>query len=174
MENADPLLHSTMLRGLAHAPGLALGMVTLGSYASVLECHVLLVRAFIQGLYIYSVYVIFFFFADFAFSFSDGTPAPVSIDNRRSVHSNGSFVIRTVKAEDSGYYSCVASNNWGSDEIMLNLQVQGEFLLSSCRIVYTAPRTAVTHVATISKCTNSDLNLAPFLETLKQINQFIS
>ncbi|KAI4887789.1 hypothetical protein NFI96_025956, partial [Prochilodus magdalenae] len=55
---------------------------------------------------------------------NDGTPAPVSIDNRRSVHSNGSFVIRTVKAEDSGYYSCVASNNWGSDEIMLNLQVQ--------------------------------------------------
>uniref|UniRef100_A0A8C2E9E7 Cell adhesion molecule DSCAM n=1 Tax=Cyprinus carpio TaxID=7962 RepID=A0A8C2E9E7_CYPCA len=55
---------------------------------------------------------------------SNGTPAPVSIDGRRSAHSNGSFVIRTVKAEDSGYYRCVASNNWGSDEIMLNLQVQ--------------------------------------------------
>uniref|UniRef100_A0A8C2EBQ0 Cell adhesion molecule DSCAM n=1 Tax=Cyprinus carpio TaxID=7962 RepID=A0A8C2EBQ0_CYPCA len=54
----------------------------------------------------------------------NGTPAPVSIDGRRSAHSNGSFVIRTVKAEDSGYYRCVASNNWGSDEIMLNLQVQ--------------------------------------------------
>ncbi|KAL4647248.1 hypothetical protein GN956_G8521 [Arapaima gigas] len=55
---------------------------------------------------------------------SNGTPAPVQIDGRRSIHSNGSFVIRTVKAEDSGYYSCVASNSWGSDEIMLNLQVQ--------------------------------------------------
>uniref|UniRef100_A0A8B9HVW6 Down syndrome cell adhesion molecule b n=1 Tax=Astyanax mexicanus TaxID=7994 RepID=A0A8B9HVW6_ASTMX len=55
---------------------------------------------------------------------NNGTPAPVSVDNRRSVHTNGSFVIRTVKAEDSGFYSCVASNNWGSDEIMLNLQVQ--------------------------------------------------
>ncbi|KAA0701718.1 Down syndrome cell adhesion molecule -like protein [Triplophysa tibetana] len=55
---------------------------------------------------------------------NNGTPAPVSIDGRRSTHTNGSFVIRTVKAEDSGYYSCVASNNWGSDEIMLNLQVQ--------------------------------------------------
>uniref|UniRef100_A0A671KQD2 Cell adhesion molecule DSCAM n=1 Tax=Sinocyclocheilus anshuiensis TaxID=1608454 RepID=A0A671KQD2_9TELE len=55
---------------------------------------------------------------------NNGTPAPVSIDGRRSAHSNGSFVIRTVKAEDSGYYRCVASNNWGSDEIMLNLQVQ--------------------------------------------------
>lgn len=59
-------------------------------------------------------------------SFSNGTPAPVSIDGRRSVHGNGSFVIRTVKAEDSGYYSCIVSNNWGSDEITLNLQVQGE------------------------------------------------
>ncbi|XP_036392369.1 Down syndrome cell adhesion molecule homolog [Megalops cyprinoides] len=55
---------------------------------------------------------------------SNGTPALVLIDGRRSIHSNGSFVIRTVKAEDSGYYSCVASNNWGSDEITLNLQVQ--------------------------------------------------
>lgn len=48
------------------------------------------------------------------------------IDGRRSIYGNGSFVIRTVKAEDSGYYSCVASNNWGSDEIVLNLQVQGK------------------------------------------------
>ena len=47
------------------------------------------------------------------------------IDGRRSILSNGSFVIRTVKAEDSGYYSCIANNNWGSDEIILNLQVQG-------------------------------------------------
>uniref|UniRef100_A0A670KB91 Cell adhesion molecule DSCAM n=1 Tax=Podarcis muralis TaxID=64176 RepID=A0A670KB91_PODMU len=62
-----------------------------------------------------------------------GDPAPtvkwmkeslVMIDGRRSIFSNGSFVIRTVKAEDSGYYSCVATNNWGSDEIILNLQVQ--------------------------------------------------
>ena len=58
--------------------------------------------------------------------FSNGTPAPVVIDSRRSVHGNGSLVIRTVKAEDSGNYSCVASNNWGSDEITLNLQVQGK------------------------------------------------
>lgn len=63
------------------------------------------------------------------FSCSNGTPAPVSIDGRRSAHSNGSFVIRTIKAEDSGYYRCVASNNWGSDEIMLNLQVQGVFVI---------------------------------------------
>ncbi|XP_066555690.1 cell adhesion molecule DSCAM isoform X2 [Amia ocellicauda] len=55
---------------------------------------------------------------------SNGSPAPVLIDGRRSIYNNGSFVIRTVKAEDSGYYSCVASNNWGSDEIVLNLQVQ--------------------------------------------------
>uniref|UniRef100_A0A7N6A605 Down syndrome cell adhesion molecule a n=1 Tax=Anabas testudineus TaxID=64144 RepID=A0A7N6A605_ANATE len=40
----------------------------------------------------------------------NGTPAPVVIDSRRSVHGNGSLVIRTVKAEDSGNYTCVASN----------------------------------------------------------------
>uniref|UniRef100_A0A667GMK8 Cell adhesion molecule DSCAM n=1 Tax=Lynx canadensis TaxID=61383 RepID=A0A667GMK8_LYNCA len=55
---------------------------------------------------------------------SNGTPSLVTVDGRRSVFSNGSFVIRTVKAEDSGYYSCIANNNWGSDEIILNLQVQ--------------------------------------------------
>ncbi|XP_058379109.1 cell adhesion molecule DSCAM isoform X2 [Diceros bicornis minor] len=55
---------------------------------------------------------------------SNGTPSLVMIDGRRSIFSNGSFVIRTVKAEDSGYYSCIANNNWGSDEIILNLQVQ--------------------------------------------------
>ncbi|KAG7263723.1 hypothetical protein CRUP_004913 [Coryphaenoides rupestris] len=55
---------------------------------------------------------------------TNGTPTPVLVDSRRSVHGNGSFIIRTVKAEDSGNYSCVASNNWGADEITLNLQVQ--------------------------------------------------
>lgn len=57
---------------------------------------------------------------------TNGPPANVLVDGRRSVHANGSFIIRTVKAEDSGNYSCVASNNWGSDEITLNLQVQGK------------------------------------------------
>ncbi|KAG7252614.1 hypothetical protein CRUP_000590 [Coryphaenoides rupestris] len=59
---------------------------------------------------------------------TNGTPTPVLVDSRRSVHGNGSFIIRTVKAEDSGNYSCVASNNWGADEITLNLQVQGYIL----------------------------------------------
>ncbi|KAJ8275870.1 hypothetical protein COCON_G00076220 [Conger conger] len=72
-----------------------------------------------------------------AFSvFSKGTPTPVIIDGRRSVHSNGSFVIRTVKAEDSGYYTCVASNSWGSNEIVLDLQVQ---------VPPDQPRLTVTH-----------------------------
>ncbi|XP_021334866.1 Down syndrome cell adhesion molecule a isoform X3 [Danio rerio] len=53
-----------------------------------------------------------------------GSPAPAVIDGRRSIHGNGSFIIKTVKAEDSGYYTCVASNNYGTDEIILNLQVQ--------------------------------------------------
>lgn len=58
--------------------------------------------------------------------FSNGSPAPVVIDSRRSVHGNGSLVIRTVKAEDSGNYTCVASNSFGSEKIVLNLQVQGK------------------------------------------------
>lgn len=64
--------------------------------------------------------------ASLACSSANGTPANVLADGRRTVHANGSFIIRTVKAEDSGNYSCVASNNWGSDEITLNLQVQGQ------------------------------------------------
>uniref|UniRef100_A0A8C7X804 Down syndrome cell adhesion molecule b n=1 Tax=Oryzias sinensis TaxID=183150 RepID=A0A8C7X804_9TELE len=55
---------------------------------------------------------------------TNGTPTPVVVDGRRSLHGNGSFIIRTVKAEDSGNYSCVATNTWGSDEVTLNLQVQ--------------------------------------------------
>lgn len=47
------------------------------------------------------------------------------IDSRRIVQGNGSLVIRTVKAEDSGNYTCVASNSFGPDKIILNLQVQG-------------------------------------------------
>ncbi len=62
----------------------------------------------------------------FTLFLTSGSPAPAVIDGRRSIHGNGSFVIKTVKAEDSGYYTCVASNNWGTDEIILNLQVQGE------------------------------------------------
>lgn len=48
------------------------------------------------------------------------------IDPRRSVHGNGSLVIRTVKAEDSGNYTCAASNSFGLEKIILNLQVQGK------------------------------------------------
>lgn len=58
--------------------------------------------------------------------FSNATPAPVVIDPRRSVHGNGSLVIRTVKAEDSGNYTCAASNSYGLEKIILNLQVQGK------------------------------------------------
>uniref|UniRef100_A0A8C4S2V6 Cell adhesion molecule DSCAM n=1 Tax=Erpetoichthys calabaricus TaxID=27687 RepID=A0A8C4S2V6_ERPCA len=76
---------------------------------------------------------------------SNGSPTAVTIDGRRSIYSNGSFVIRTVKAEDSGYYTCVASNNWGSDEITLNLQVQ---------VPPDQPR------LTVSKTTSSSITLA--------------
>ncbi|XP_071194753.1 Down syndrome cell adhesion molecule a isoform X3 [Salvelinus alpinus] len=55
---------------------------------------------------------------------TNGSPAPAVIDSRRIVQGNGSLVIRTVKAEDSGNYTCVASNNFGPDKIILNLQVQ--------------------------------------------------
>lgn len=72
----------------------------------------------------------------FTLFLDSGSPAPAVIDGRRSIHGNGSFVIKTVKAEDSGYYTCVASNNWGTDEIILNLQVQGEVLESGGTITF--------------------------------------
>lgn len=31
-----------------------------------------------------------------------------------------------MKAEDSGYYTCTATNTWGFDTIIVNLLVQGE------------------------------------------------
>lgn len=50
----------------------------------------------------------------------------MAVDGRRTIQANGSLVVRTVKAEDSGNYSCVAANTWGSEEITLTLQVQGQ------------------------------------------------
>jgi hypothetical protein len=59
------------------------------------------------------------------------------IDSRRIIQGNGSLAIRTVKAEDSGNYTCVASNSFGPDKIILNLQVQGnrkESVVEQCSI----------------------------------------
>ncbi|XP_075908015.1 cell adhesion molecule DSCAM-like isoform X2 [Petromyzon marinus] len=55
---------------------------------------------------------------------SDGVPVALWSDARRLIHTNGSLVIRAVKADDSGFYSCEASNSWGSDRITLQLTVQ--------------------------------------------------
>uniref|UniRef100_A0A8C7P249 Down syndrome cell adhesion molecule like 1 n=1 Tax=Oncorhynchus mykiss TaxID=8022 RepID=A0A8C7P249_ONCMY len=38
--------------------------------------------------------------------------------------SNGTLVLRSVKAEDSGYYTCTATNTLGFDTIIVNLLVQ--------------------------------------------------
>uniref|UniRef100_S4RFJ7 Uncharacterized protein n=1 Tax=Petromyzon marinus TaxID=7757 RepID=S4RFJ7_PETMA len=54
----------------------------------------------------------------------DGVPVALWSDARRLIHTNGSLVIRAVKADDSGFYSCEASNSWGSDRITLQLTVQ--------------------------------------------------
>lgn len=52
----------------------------------------------------------------------------MSLDGHRLIHSNGTLLLRAVKAEDSGYYTCTATNTGGFDTIIVNLLVQGETL----------------------------------------------
>lgn len=50
----------------------------------------------------------------------------MTVDGHRLIQTNGTLVLRSVKAEDSGYYTCTATNTWGFDTIIINLLVQGE------------------------------------------------
>lgn len=56
---------------------------------------------------------------------SEDTTIPVSLDGQRLILANGTLVLRSVKAEDSGYYTCTATNTLGFDTIIVNLLVQG-------------------------------------------------
>ncbi|XP_037543605.1 Down syndrome cell adhesion molecule-like protein 1 homolog [Nematolebias whitei] len=55
---------------------------------------------------------------------SEDSAVPVTADSQRQVLSNGTLVLRSVKAEDSGYYTCTATNTLGFDTIIVNLVVQ--------------------------------------------------
>ncbi|XP_070808671.1 cell adhesion molecule DSCAML1 isoform X1 [Pituophis catenifer annectens] len=55
---------------------------------------------------------------------SDDSAIPVILDGHRQIQSNGTLILRSVKAEDSGYYTCTATNTWGFDTIIVNLLVQ--------------------------------------------------
>uniref|UniRef100_A0A8C1WWD6 Down syndrome cell adhesion molecule like 1 n=1 Tax=Cyprinus carpio TaxID=7962 RepID=A0A8C1WWD6_CYPCA len=55
---------------------------------------------------------------------SEDTAIPVTQDGHRNILSNGTLVLRSVKAEDSGYYTCTATNTLGFDTIIVNLLVQ--------------------------------------------------
>lgn len=57
---------------------------------------------------------------------SEDSAIPVTVDGHRLIQANGTLVLRSVKAEDSGYYTCTATNTWGFDTIIINLLVQGE------------------------------------------------
>lgn len=50
----------------------------------------------------------------------------MTADVQRQILSNGTLVLRSVKAEDSGYYTCTATNTLGFDTIIVNLVVQGK------------------------------------------------
>lgn len=50
------------------------------------------------------------------------------MDGHWLIHTNGTLLLRAVKAEDSGYYTCTATNTGGFDTIIVNLLVQGETL----------------------------------------------
>ncbi|XP_040113725.1 Down syndrome cell adhesion molecule-like protein 1 [Oryx dammah] len=55
---------------------------------------------------------------------SEDSAIPVSMDGHRLIHTNGTLLLRAVKAEDSGYYTCTATNTGGFDTIIVNLLVQ--------------------------------------------------
>uniref|UniRef100_A0A8D3D5M7 DS cell adhesion molecule like 1 n=1 Tax=Scophthalmus maximus TaxID=52904 RepID=A0A8D3D5M7_SCOMX len=55
---------------------------------------------------------------------SEDSANPVTADSQRQILSNGTLVLRSVKAEDSGYYTCTATNTLGFDTIIVNLVVQ--------------------------------------------------
>ncbi|XP_062408479.1 cell adhesion molecule DSCAML1 [Sardina pilchardus] len=55
---------------------------------------------------------------------SEDSAIPVSQDGQRLIMSDGTLVLRSVKAEDSGYYTCTATNTLGFDTILVNLVVQ--------------------------------------------------
>ncbi|XP_062817427.1 cell adhesion molecule DSCAML1 isoform X2 [Anolis carolinensis] len=55
---------------------------------------------------------------------SDDSAIPVAMDGHRQIQGNGTMILRSVKAEDSGYYTCTATNTWGFDTIIVNLLVQ--------------------------------------------------
>ncbi|KAG5269654.1 hypothetical protein AALO_G00204430 [Alosa alosa] len=55
---------------------------------------------------------------------SEDSAIPVSQDGHRLIMSDGTLVLRLVKAEDSGYYTCTATNTLGFDTILVNLVVQ--------------------------------------------------
>ncbi|XP_063799678.1 cell adhesion molecule DSCAML1 isoform X4 [Pseudophryne corroboree] len=55
---------------------------------------------------------------------SEDSAIPVALDGHRLIHANGTLTLRSVKAEDSGYYTCTATNTWGFDTIIVNLLVQ--------------------------------------------------
>lgn len=57
---------------------------------------------------------------------SEDSAIPVTADSQRQILSNGTLVLRSVKAEDSGYYTCTATNTLGFDTIIVNLVVQGK------------------------------------------------
>ncbi|XP_029769569.1 Down syndrome cell adhesion molecule-like protein 1 homolog, partial [Terrapene carolina triunguis] len=56
---------------------------------------------------------------------SEDSAIPVAVDGHRLIQANGTVVLRSVKAEDSGYYACTTTNTWGFDTI-INLLVQGK------------------------------------------------
>lgn len=71
----------------------------------------------------------------------------MTVDGHRLIQANGTLVLRSVKAEDSGYYTCTATNTWGFDTIIINLLVQGEGGMWSCLCAWEqVPCTGTLHL----------------------------
>ncbi|KAJ6663874.1 hypothetical protein lerEdw1_009955 [Lerista edwardsae] len=71
---------------------------------------------------------------------SEDLAIPVMVDGHRHIQANGTLILRSMKAEDSGYYTCTATNTWGLDTIIGNFLAQDQpCLMASKTLVLSIP-----------------------------------
>lgn len=78
-----------------------------------------------------------------------GVPEPTvswTKDNRNfPVSHDGTLILRDVKLDDEGIYTCTASNTAGQDQAQVKVQVQGGFLYIPWSL-YLVPLACLNHI----------------------------